>query len=128
MEESSKPEISCSYLIDDKPRKVGHQLGNVCDRRCNRGYLSIASTDLRFRVARIVQHRVLKGSDAVFTKSIVIVTVIVIEHQPDLIASADYVIELGPEGGELGGELIYQGTVAELKQHPLSATGPFLRN
>ena len=55
-------------------------------------------------------------------------TVIVIEHQPDLIASADYVIELGPEGGELGGELIYQGTVAELKQHPLSATGPFLRN
>ena len=55
-------------------------------------------------------------------------TVIVIEHQPDLIASADYVIELGPEGGEQGGELIYQGTVAELKQHPLSATGPFLTN
>ena len=55
-------------------------------------------------------------------------TVVVIEHQPDLIASADYVIELGPEGGEQGGELIYQGTVAELKQHPRSATGPFLTN
>jgi excinuclease ABC subunit A len=36
-------------------------------------------------------------------------TVLVIEHDLDVIARADYLIEIGPEGGELGGELLYSG-------------------
>jgi excinuclease ABC subunit A len=52
--------------------------------------------------------------------------VIVIEHHLDVIADADYVIEIGPDGGEAGGQLLYQGDVAGLKAAKGSVTAKFL--
>lgn len=54
-------------------------------------------------------------------------TVVVIEHNPDLIAEADYVIEVGPEGGDAGGRILYQGDVAGLAKQRHSPTAPFLK-
>jgi excinuclease ABC subunit A len=54
-------------------------------------------------------------------------TVIVIEHNMEVIKSADYVVDLGPEGGEEGGEVVGSGTPEELIQNPSSYTGQFLR-
>ncbi|MCJ7746724.1 MAG: excinuclease ABC subunit UvrA, partial [Desulfobacterales bacterium] len=54
-------------------------------------------------------------------------TVIVIEHNMEVIKSADYIIDLGPEGGEKGGEVVGCGTPEELIQNPLSYTGWFLK-
>ena len=53
-------------------------------------------------------------------------TVIIIEHNLDIIRSADYLIEIGPEGGRGGGQLIYQGAPEGLISHPDSPTAPFL--
>ena len=53
-------------------------------------------------------------------------TVIVIEHDLDVIRNADYIIDMGPRGGEEGGKIVGQGTVEELKNNPLSVTGRFI--
>lgn len=53
-------------------------------------------------------------------------TVIVIEHHLDVIADADYVIEIGPNGGDTGGELLYQGVVDGLKKTKRSITAKFI--
>ncbi len=53
-------------------------------------------------------------------------TVVVIEHNPDIIKVADYLIDLGPEGGEMGGEVIAEGTPEEIARHKRSYTGEFL--
>jgi len=53
-------------------------------------------------------------------------TVIVIEHNIDVIKFADWIIDLGPLGGKNGGEIIAEGTQQEIKQNPLSLTGKFL--
>ena len=54
-------------------------------------------------------------------------TVVVIEHHLDVIKSADYLIDLGPEGGDRGGEIVVAGTPEEVMQHPASHTGAALR-
>jgi excinuclease ABC subunit A len=54
-------------------------------------------------------------------------TVIVIEHNMEVIKSADYIIDLGPEGGESGGEVIGCGTPEELIRNLASYTGQFLK-
>jgi excinuclease ABC subunit A len=54
-------------------------------------------------------------------------TVIVIEHNMEVIKSADYIIDLGPAGGENGGEVVGCGTPEELAQNPVSYTGQFLK-
>ncbi|MCE0496793.1 MAG: excinuclease ABC subunit UvrA [Methylacidiphilales bacterium] len=54
-------------------------------------------------------------------------TVIVIEHHLDVLADADYLIELGPEGGDAGGRLIAHGTPEEVARVKGSATAPFLK-
>jgi excinuclease ABC subunit A len=54
-------------------------------------------------------------------------TVVVIEHHLDLLAEADYAVELGPVGGPAGGELIYQGDLAGLLRVKRSPTAPYLR-
>jgi excinuclease ABC subunit A len=54
-------------------------------------------------------------------------TVIVIEHNLDVIKCADYIIDLGPEGGEMGGEMVACGTPEELTQVKESYTGQFLK-
>jgi excinuclease ABC subunit A len=51
----------------------------------------------------------------------------VIEHNLDVIKQADYLVDLGPEGGEAGGEIVAVGTPEEVAQVPESYTGRFLR-
>jgi len=54
-------------------------------------------------------------------------TVVVIEHNLDVIKTADWIIDLGPEGGELGGEVIAEGSPEAVIEVPASYTGQFLR-
>ena len=54
-------------------------------------------------------------------------TVVVIEHNLDLIKTADHIIDLGPEGGDGGGEVIACGTPEEVAKNPASYTGQYLR-
>ncbi|MEO8385167.1 MAG: hypothetical protein ABI583_07995, partial [Betaproteobacteria bacterium] len=53
-------------------------------------------------------------------------TVVVIEHNLDVIKTADWLIDLGPEGGDGGGEIVGQGTPEDLAQMPQSFTGRYL--
>jgi excinuclease ABC subunit A len=53
-------------------------------------------------------------------------SIFLIEHNLDVIKNADWIIDLGPEGGDLGGEIVAQGTVSEIKNSPKSYTGKFL--
>ena len=55
-------------------------------------------------------------------------SILVIEHNMEMIKSADWVIDIGPEGGEKGGKLIFEGTPEELVHQENSHTGKFLRN
>ena len=54
-------------------------------------------------------------------------TVVVIEHNLDVIKTADYIIDLGPEGGDQGGQVVACGTPEEIAANPASYTGGFLR-
>ena len=54
-------------------------------------------------------------------------TVVIIEHNLDIIKSADWIIDLGPEGGVDGGDLIFSGTPEEIIKHKNSYTGQFLK-
>ncbi|MBQ4251188.1 MAG: excinuclease ABC subunit UvrA, partial [Ruminococcus sp.] len=54
-------------------------------------------------------------------------TVVVIEHNLDLIKTADHLIDLGPEGGDMGGQIIAQGTPEQVAQNPDSFTGQYLK-
>lgn len=54
-------------------------------------------------------------------------TVIVIEHNLDVIKCADYIIDLGKEGGDLGGEIIATGTPEDISKEKNSYTGQFLK-
>ena len=53
-------------------------------------------------------------------------TILVVEHDPDVIRAADYLLDLGPGAGELGGQLLAAGTVAEVMADPNSITGKYL--
>jgi excinuclease ABC subunit A len=54
-------------------------------------------------------------------------TLLVIEHNLDVVKTADWIIDLGPEGGDAGGEVVASGTPEQVAQHPSSHTGRFLR-
>jgi excinuclease ABC subunit A len=54
-------------------------------------------------------------------------TLLVVEHDPGVITAADHVVELGPGPGEHGGEIVFEGTVAELRQAKHSRTAPYLQ-
>ena len=64
----------------------------------------------------VLDHLVKKGN-----------TVVVIEHNIEVIKSADYVIDLGPEGGEQGGEIVAEGTPERIAKSPKSYTGKILK-
>ena len=53
-------------------------------------------------------------------------TVVVVEHDPDIISSADHVIDIGPKAGELGGEIMFSGSVQEMLSSKDSLTGHYL--
>lgn len=65
-----------------------------------------------------ILHRLVEGGN----------TVIVIEHNLDVIKRADYIIDLGPEGGDRGGTIVGAGTPEEIAQNPKSYTGQYLKN
>ncbi|MCI1804635.1 hypothetical protein, partial [Bifidobacterium psychraerophilum] len=54
-------------------------------------------------------------------------TVLVIEHDLDIIANADYIIDMGPGGGEQGGRIVATGTPSQVADNPHSITGRYLR-
>ena len=54
-------------------------------------------------------------------------TVIIIEHNPDILKSVDWIIDLGPEGGRRGGLVVAQGTPEQIAKDPASVTGPYLK-
>ena len=54
-------------------------------------------------------------------------TIIVIEHNLDLIKTCDHIIDLGPEGGEKGGNIVAEGTPEEVSKNEESYTGKFLK-
>lgn len=54
-------------------------------------------------------------------------TVIIIEHNLDVLKSVDYIFDLGPEGGRKGGYIVAQGTPEQLANNPESVTGPYLK-
>ena len=54
-------------------------------------------------------------------------TVIIIEHNLDILKSVDWIIDMGPEGGERGGRVIAQGTPEEVAEDPGSVTGIYLK-
>ena len=54
-------------------------------------------------------------------------TVVVIEHNLDVIKTADYIIDMGPEGGDKGGTVIAKGTPEEVAESPVSYTGKYIK-
>lgn len=54
-------------------------------------------------------------------------TVVVIEHDLDVIANADWIIDMGPGGGESGGRIVATGTPEQIAANPNSITGRYLR-
>ena len=54
-------------------------------------------------------------------------SVLVIEHNADVVNAADFVFDLGPGGGEAGGEIVAQGTPEAIREDPKSVTGRFLK-
>ena len=54
-------------------------------------------------------------------------TILLIEHNIDLIKTCDYIIDLGPEGGENGGEVVAEGTPEEISKNSHSYTGKYLK-
>ena len=53
-------------------------------------------------------------------------TVVVIEHDLDVIRNADYIIDMGPGGGDAGGEIVANGTPQEIRRNERSMTGKYL--
>lgn len=68
--------------------------------------------------------KLLKSFDALIAKGH---SIIVVEHNMDVIKAADWLIELGPDAGDEGGELIFEGTPEELVKHPEFPTGKALQ-
>src|SRR6202035_3966253 len=104
---------------------AGHlaQAGSVLSSTTHRGKLFLfdePTTGLHFEdVAKLLK---------AFRKLLVAGhSLLVIEHNLDVIRAADWIIDLGPEGGERGGEIICAGTPAQLRAHPHSFTGQALR-
>jgi len=54
-------------------------------------------------------------------------TVVVIEHNLDVIKTADYIIDIGPEGGDKGGTVVALGTPEEVARSPVSYTGKYVK-
>ena len=54
-------------------------------------------------------------------------SVIVIEHNLDVIRCSDWIIDLGPDGGDKGGEVVVQGTPESVAEHPTSYTAKYLK-
>ena len=69
--------------------------------------------------------KLLKSFDALIAQGN---TILVIEHNMDMIKSADWIIDIGPEGGQAGGNLVFEGTPEEMVKHADTYTAQFLRH
>ena len=54
-------------------------------------------------------------------------TVVIIEHDLDVIRNADYIIDMGPDGGDRGGTVVVAGTPEQVAEHPTSYTGKYVK-
>jgi len=54
-------------------------------------------------------------------------SILVIEHNLDVIRCSDWIVDLGPEGGDKGGQIVVMGTPEEVADHPTSHTGRYLK-
>ncbi len=79
------------------------------------------TTGLHFNDIRML----LNAFDALLAKGH---SLVIVEHNLEVIKSADWVVDLGPEGGEEGGWLVFAGTPEELAANEASHTGAFLKN
>ena len=68
--------------------------------------------------------KLLKAFDAIIARGH---TLIVVEHNLEVIKCADYVIDMGPEGGDKGGNIMCVGTPEDIAKHPESATGRYIK-
>jgi len=100
--------------------KLAHQLGKIKRGKHNIYILDEPTTGMHLADIQKLLDSLNRLVDAGHT-------VVVIEHHMDVIKTADYVIDLGPEGGHRGGEMIACGTPEEIAQVEVSYTGQFLR-
>jgi excinuclease ABC A subunit len=98
-------------LTRELGQKRGGNLLYILDEPTNG--LSLYDTDL---LIRLLNQLVISGN-----------SVIIIEHNIEVLKSCDYIIELGPEGGDQGGEIIATGTPEQLRDNPASKTGRYLK-
>ena len=99
------------------------KLATELSRKCTGRTIYILdepTTGLHFAdVHKLVEilHRLTEGGN----------TVVVIEHNLDVIKTADHIIDIGPEGGDGGGQVIARGTPEEVVENPLSYTGQYIK-
>jgi excinuclease ABC subunit A len=99
--------------------KLAHQLGKIKGGRHNLYILDEPTTGLHLAdIQRLL--------DSLNRLVDVGHTVVVIEHHMDVIKAADWIIDLGPDGGDAGGRIIAQGTPEQIAREPASYTGQFL--
>jgi len=67
--------------------------------------------------------KLLRSFDALLAKGH---SIVVVEHNPDVIRSADWIIDLGPEAGDEGGKLVFAGTPEQLRSCPSSYTARYI--
>ena len=92
------------------------QLAHAVRNRTRHGRPSRPGTRASVRtLLNVFQHLVEQGA-----------TVVVIEHDLDFIRNADYVVDMGPGGGQAGGRVVAHGTPAQIAQNPASLTGSYL--
>jgi excinuclease ABC subunit A len=100
--------------------KLAHELGKV--KRGGRNLYILDEPTTGLHLADI--QRLLDSLNALVDRGN---TVLVIEHHLDVIKTADWLIDLGPEGGKHGGEIVAQGTPEDVARSTHSRTGQFLR-
>lgn len=98
--------------------------GGVPGIRSTFGTGSELLNTLRLMFSRLANHCCPNVFDRLVSKG---ATVIVIEHDLDVIRNADYIIDMGPGGGEAGGRIIARGTPEEIACDRESITGKYLR-
>ena len=99
----------CQRLKLAKEMKAGGQL-YILDEPTTGLHLQDVS-----KIIDMLQHLVEEGN-----------TVIVIEHHTDIIRQADWIIDLGPDGGSAGGEIVFEGTPQQLKASQTSITAQYI--
>jgi len=100
--------------------KLAHQLGKIKRGRHNVYILDEPTTGMHFADIQKLLYSLNRLVDAGHT-------VIVIEHHMDVIKTADWIIDLGPEGGDAGGQIVAQGTPEKVARVKESYTGQYLR-